>query len=166
LGIVAGLDLFSLLIAVLVAWTLSLCALWGKDYTSKTSRDERKYGGRPLSADMADELVRRTRALLVSERDLSSPDVAPRQLAGRLGEPYHLLSRAVNEREGISISDLISEYRVDRAKGMLEAEPDLTILDIALDSGFQAKSTFNEVFKKRVGMSPRRYRSGRETSSH
>lgn len=33
------------------------------------------------------------------------------------------------------------------------------MLDVALESGFQAKSTFNDVFRKATGMSPSEYRA-------
>lgn len=150
-----GLDLSSLIAVVLLAWTLGLCALWGREATKAKAG---KYGGRPLSKAEAEALVARARALLAAEPDLASPGVEPRRLAERLGEPYYLLSRAVNEGEGMTIGDLVNGYRVERAKALLRSRPGLGILEVALESGFQAKSTFNEVFRKATGISPREYR--------
>lgn len=155
-----GLDLSSLVTVVLLAWTMGLCALWGRDAATAATAKPDKYGGRPLSKAEAAALVARARALLAAEADLASPGVEPRRLADRLGEPYYLLSRAVNEGEGMTIGDLVNGYRVERAKALLRARREMGILEVALESGFQAKSTFNEVFRKATGMSPRDYREG------
>ena len=152
-------SLSSSLVAVLLAWTLGLCALWGKD-AAETRAAAPKYGGRPLPEGEGTRLVERARALLAAEEDLSGEGVEPRRLAARLGAPYHDLSRAVNELTGASVADLVNEVRIGRAKALLSGRPDLGILDVALESGFAAKSTFNEVFRKRVGSSPSEYRKG------
>jgi len=155
-------DPASLLVALFLAWTLGLCALWGRDRNSAESRELRKYGGRPLPEPEADRLVRRVRALVAVEPDLAAEAAQPRALASRLGVPYYLLSRAVNELEGRSLLDLVNEYRVERAKAILSEKHEASVLDACFEAGFQAKSTFNEVFKKRVGMTPRQFR---ETAS-
>jgi AraC-like DNA-binding protein len=82
----------------------------------------------------------------------------PRRLAKLLGVPYYLLSRAINEHNEQTVADLIREKRVQRAKALLDECPDATILRIALEAGFPAKSSFNDAFRKTVGMSPSEYR--------
>jgi AraC-like DNA-binding protein len=154
-----GFGASSVLVVVLLAWTLGLCALWGKDYSEGRKAEGPKYGGRPLSGEEAAGLLRRARALLAAEPDLASQAVEPRRIAARLGLPYYLLSRAVNEGGGMTVSDLVNEYRVERVKRLLLEREDLGVLDVALESGFQAKSTFNEVFRKATGMSPSEYRA-------
>jgi AraC-like DNA-binding protein len=155
-------DILPVLIALLLAWTLGLCLLWQRDYSSQENREERKYGGRPLPEREAANLIAKVRDLLASAPDLSSKAVDPRSLASRAGEPYYLLSRAVNEKLGMSVSDLVNEYRLEKAKKLLAESGDLGILEVGLEAGFQAKSTFNEVFRKKVGMSPREYREERK----
>lgn len=158
-----GLDLGSLLVVALLVWTLGLCALWGGRASASKEPEAGlgagpKYGGRPLPKAELKRIVGRARTLLAAAPDLGAAVVEPRRLAARLGLPYYLLSRAVNEEEGASLGDLVNEYRIERAKALLRGRPELSVLDVALESGFQAKSTFNEVFKKRVGASPREYR--------
>lgn len=154
-----GVGTSSLIVTVLLAWTLGLCALWGKDYADQRKAAGQKYGGRPLSEREAADLLSRLRAILDAEKDLGAPSVEPRRLAARLGEPYYILSRAVNEGGGMTVSDLVNEYRVERAKRLLLERPGDGVLEVALEAGFQAKSTFNDVFRKATGMSPSEYRN-------
>lgn len=149
-----GTDLAASLVAVFLAWTVGLGAIWGVDAAAAAGP---KYGGRELSDVDRAALIRRLMAILEAEEDLASPEVAPRRLAERIGEPYYLVSRAVNEGEGRSMAELVNEYRVARAKALLAKGGGETILEIALASGFQSKSTFNEVFRSLVGQTPSHY---------
>ena len=118
-----------------------------------------KYGGRPLARTEAEAIVRRATGLLASCADLSEENMDPRRLAEGLDIPYYLLSRAVNEHHGQTVADMIREQRVERAKTLLDSRSDATILRVAIESGFRAKSSFNDAFKHVVGMSPSEYRS-------
>jgi AraC-like DNA-binding protein len=153
----AAIGLSLAVVALLVVWTLGLCLLWGE--ASARAAEERKYGGRELDRARAAALVARARALIEAERDLSSPEVGPRRLAARMGIPYYLLSRAVNEGAGMTLGDLVNSCRVERAKRLLLEDPDSGVLEIALESGFSAKSTFNEVFRRMAGVTPSEYRA-------
>jgi AraC-like DNA-binding protein len=157
-----GIDFSSSLVAVFLTWTLGLGAVWGADAAAAAAATAAlaapKYGGTVLPSGDAALVLGRLHALLSSEEDLASPEVAPRRLAARINEPYYLVSRAVNEVEGMSMADLVNRYRVDRAKELLVKDSSATILDIALASGFQSKSTFNEVFRRSTGTTPGDYR--------
>lgn len=51
--------------------------------------------------------------------------------------------------------DFINYYRIEHAKTLLlKEEAGRTVLDIALDSGFNSKSAFYRAFKKHTGLSP------------
>ncbi len=127
-------------------------------FGSRESRMKAKYGGKPLERAEAAVIVDSAAKLLSSCVDLSPDSMNPRRLARRLGVPYYLLSRVVNEHSGQTIADLIREKRVQRAKSLLNECPDATILRIALEAGFPAKSSFNDAFRKTVGISPSEYR--------
>ena len=60
---------------------------------------------------------------------------------------------------GKNFYKLVNEYRVEEVKKrMVNPEyKNLTILAIAYDSGFNAKSSFNTIFKESTGMTPSGY---------
>lgn len=69
------------------------------------------------------------------------------------GYEYHYLSRMLNKDYGIGFSHMVNEYRVDHALRLLE-ESDLSITEIAAESGFQSIRSFNHVFRSVTGHAP------------
>jgi AraC-like DNA-binding protein len=65
----------------------------------------------------------------------------------------------INEHMGKNFYSLVNDYRVEEVKQRMEdpAYRNLTILAIAYDAGFNAKSSFNTIFKEKTGMTPSEY---------
>ncbi|HEY1405828.1 MAG TPA: helix-turn-helix domain-containing protein [Spirochaetota bacterium] len=58
----------------------------------------------------------------------------------------------------------LNSFRIDEARSMLIEKPELSVLEIAYATGFNSKSSFNELFIKSTGLSPRDFRSrGKKT---
>ena len=121
-------------------------------------RESGKYRRTRLSRPEAEGILSRARAWLSERRDLSPESVTPRRLASVLGIPYHRLSRAANELGGGGVLGLIVDARLERAARLLAKRPELGILEVALESGFPAKSSFNEAWRRKFGASPRDWR--------
>ncbi len=69
---------------------------------------------------------------------------------------YHF-SRLFKEYANTTFYDYLTQCRVKAAESFLEQE-DMTITDIALQSGFSSISTFNRTFKLQKGCTPGEYR--------
>ncbi|MCM8557054.1 helix-turn-helix domain-containing protein [Sphingomicrobium sediminis] len=67
------------------------------------------------------------------------------------------VSRSINEGLGVNFSELVNGLRVDHAKQQMRTSGQ-TILEIALDSGFGSKASFNRVFRDLTGQTPSQYR--------
>jgi AraC-like DNA-binding protein len=107
-----------------------------------------------------EELLQRDRIYLESELSLA-------QLGDRLGIQPYQASELISRRYGEPFFDLINRRRVDEVKKRLEAPAyaHYSILGIALDCGFNSKSSFNAAFKKFTGFTPSQYRNVKETGS-
>jgi AraC-like DNA-binding protein len=70
--------------------------------------------------------------------------------------PYHFL-RVFQQVIGMSPRQYLLRCRLQRAAVQLNTMPD-TVSDIALDNGFNDLSSFERMFKRHFGQSPRRYR--------
>ncbi|KOH47136.1 hypothetical protein NC99_00360 [Sunxiuqinia dokdonensis] len=71
------------------------------------------------------------------------------------------LSNLINNEFKLSFNDLINLYRVKHAVALIEDNKtsDLSLGDIAIDSGFGSLSSFNRAFKKVKGVTPGQYRN-------
>lgn len=78
-------------------------------------------------------------------------------LADQLGISPHQLSEMLNSVLKTNFKNYLNDWRIGAAKKLLKDEPELKVLEIALDCGFRSKSTFNSVFLKSTGMTPKEY---------
>ncbi|MFZ6009212.1 MAG: helix-turn-helix domain-containing protein, partial [Bacteroidota bacterium] len=88
------------------------------------------------------------------------PDLTLAMLGQQLNLSPKSISQTLNNDLDKNFHDFINEYRVEEVKKRLldPAHDHLTILAIALDSGFNSKSSFNRIFMKNTGMSPKEFK--------
>ncbi len=86
-----------------------------------------------------------------------SEDMSVEQLAELAGFSKYHFERLFKSCMGISCYQYITKRRVMLAQELL-GDTDLSVMDIALQSGFFSLSTFNRVFKEINGCSPTEYR--------
>ena len=75
-----------------------------------------------------------------------------------LGEEPKRLSYHLNVSLSTSFRGYINELRLAAVCQDLLAEPRRSILDIAFANGFNSKSSFNTLFFKKYGITPREFR--------
>jgi len=88
------------------------------------------------------------------------PNLGLDSVASKLKISSNYLSQLVNKLTGKNFADYINTFRVEDAKLKLRNTNfiNYTIVGIALESGFNSKSTFYSSFKKMTGISPSIYR--------
>ena len=67
------------------------------------------------------------------------------------------LSSIFKEETGISLTDYITNVRIEKSKKLLTREG-IAISEIAMLCGFKDQSYFSKVFKKETGISPKKFR--------
>jgi AraC family transcriptional regulator len=81
-------------------------------------------------------------------------------VAARAGlSPYHF-SRLFTARIGRSVMAHVRGRRLVRGAQRLCDEPDLKLVDLAFDCGFESQEAFTRAFKRVFGVSPGRFRTG------
>jgi len=106
----------------------------------------------PELAPWRDKLL----ALMADGQPWLEPELTLAELAYRLRTHPALLSKVINAGCGQNFNDFVNTYRVAEARRKL-ADPRFghySLLGVALESGFNSKSTFNRVFKKLLGRAP------------
>ncbi|WP_231590735.1 helix-turn-helix domain-containing protein [Hymenobacter terrenus] len=94
--------------------------------------------------------------LMAEEQPWLEPELTLAELAHRLRTNTSLLSHVINTGCGQNFNDFVNSYRVVEAERKLQ-DPRLahySLVGIALECGFNSKSTFNRVFKKLTGRTP------------
>lgn len=119
-----------------------------------------KYAHSSLKSDEADRIERSLHAVMREAKLFIDQSLTIDSLASALHTTRHHLSQVVNERLHKTYGDYISELRLEEAHRRLSDPSTLryTIAGIAMDSGFNTVSGFNEAFKKRYHLTPSRYR--------
>ena len=93
------------------------------------------------------------------EQHLDQPLTLDR-VAARAGlSPFHF-SRLFTARMGRSVMAHVRGRRLVRGARRLCDEPDLKLVDLAFDCGFESQEAFTRAFKRVFGVSPGRFRSG------
>ena len=89
-------------------------------------------------------------------QDYLEPDLRLAELAQRLHTTDKVVSSCINGIAGINFNDYINEKRCRHFTGLLHRglHRDRTLLALALEAGFNSKSTFNRAFRKYYGCSP------------
>jgi AraC family transcriptional regulator len=85
-------------------------------------------------------------------------DVSLEALAGQAGLSTFHLQRTFAAAVGETPKQLTLRLRLERAAVFLLTGPD-SVLDVALDCGFQSHEAFCRAFRKRFGMAPSAYRA-------
>ena len=61
---------------------------------------------------------------------------------------------------GESVTELVRRLRLERAAHRLRGE-DVTVIEVAIDAGYESAEAFSRAFRRACGMSPSRYRRAR-----
>lgn len=125
---------------------------------AKREPDKQKYGNNRLPDFVREPIVNQLNEYMESARPWLKIDLTLSQLAASINVNPHHLSQIINSEFGKSFACYINEYRVNAACRLLSDANNRTVLDIAMDSGFSSKSSFNALFKKHTGLTPSEYR--------
>jgi len=116
-----------------------------------------QYARARLAEDDASTLETRIRAAMTERHLYQRPGLTLADLADEVAATPHEVSQVLSTRLQRNFYAFINEHRIDHVKAALAAS-DRPVLDLALEAGFQSKSTFNTAFRKATGMTPREFR--------
>lgn len=120
---------------------------------------KRKYAKSGLTVDSLQKLYDELKELMQKEKIYTEPELSLSFLAEKLGTHPNYLSQVINEKERKSFYDYVNSLRVEEFKRLVQIAENkkFTIMSLALDCGFNSKSSFNKNFKKVTGQSPSEY---------
>lgn len=96
--------------------------------------------------------------LMEVERLYKNPDLNLESLASQLSIGRHLLSQLLNENLQKNFHQYINDYRIEEACQILKENKHFSIEAIGYEVGFHSRSSFFAAFKKKLGITPSKYR--------
>ena len=103
------------------------------------------------------ETAERLLQLMSKEKLYLDPELSKAMLAERLSVKPYVVSHCLNEVLSKKYNDFVNELRVEEFKSLLRdgQNDQFTLLSLALQAGFNSKSSFNRAVRKCEGLTPR-----------
>lgn len=119
---------------------------------------KRKTTSVPLKIDEQKKLEIKDKllAFMLDEKPFLNSELRLSDVANSLGYSIHEISQVLNVELNHNFSDFINSYRVDEVKKKIQKGEiqKYTMTAIAMQCGFNAKSSFQRAFKKATNMTP------------
>ena len=113
----------------------------------------------PISSEELERLKMISEKLQVAMEEgklFKDQELSVSSLAKQLDIKPYLISRSLSEINNKRFNDYVNGYRVKEVQELLEDSNNskYTLLSLAMDAGFNSKSSFNRAIKKQLGISP------------
>ncbi len=127
--------------------------------TDAETEEKKKYQKSGLTNEEALKIHGKLSEMMIAEKYYKNPELNLLELSKKLSIHPNALSQVINSIEKKNFYDYINDLRVAEFKEMviLPKNKKFTLLALALECGFNSKTTFNRNFKKSTGLSPSEY---------
>lgn len=131
-----------------------------KEETNNKVEKESKQNSRTqrISNLNQEDLIYQINHILSEEKLYCDEDLNVNRLSTILGIRSDQTSALLNQKLGMSFTQLLNQYRIQEACKILKEDPSKNILTVAFAVGFNTKSAFYEAFQKIVGKTPTEYK--------
>ena len=171
--------LFSLrtesLLSLLLIWSLAHFGLQQKpgfidqnddgaeDLTSQNDNEDStlngptKYQRSALDTEQSKRIANKINDIMEKEKLYLDSNLTLQKLSNYVAISPNYISQTLNETLSMNFFDFINKWRIEAAKPKILANQD-TVLDVALEVGFNARSSFYKAFKQETGKTPSEFR--------
>lgn len=131
----------------------------GLGWQNPVALPKTKDTGLPASALQVIEM--KLHNLMQEEALYQEAELSLEQLAQRLQVSRYHLSQAINQQIGCNFYEYINRLRLEKARKLLvsASTSELSVKEIAYQSGFNNKVSFYNAFRKKYGVSPLSYKA-------
>ena len=100
--------------------------------------------------------MKRVHQSFLEDKIYLQPKLSLKEAAQQLELPARQLSELINKFHGVDFRRYVNSLRIEEVVRKVEngEHQNKTLLGIALESGFNSKSSFNQTFKEFKGKSP------------
>ena len=129
-------------------------------YSSSTSNEEETKSEDKLSSSQTRSYTQKLESYMVAEKPYLNPELTINELADEVKIPRHYITNILKSELNVNFFTLVNNYRLQEVKEKLRdpAYQKCPVLQIAMECGFNSKSSFNAIFKQNTGQTPSDYR--------
>ena len=135
------------------------------DSTAEGGGTEVKYKHSGIDEKKGDQLYDRLLSLMNDEQPFLEPRLTLTELAGKLDVSPNNLSQVINQKAKVNFYDFVNDYRVEHFIENARKNKRYSLLALAFESGFNSKSSFNQIFRKHKGQTPSEFLSMKKTGT-
>lgn len=129
----------------------------GADQKPPEPEPDLKYARSALTRDHAEKLATRIEKAMRDGALFLDPSLSLQKLSREVGALPNQVSQTLNQEIGESFFDYVSRCRIEASKPLILAG-EASVLEVALEVGFNSRSTFYKAFKRETGMTPKAFR--------
>ena len=130
-----------------------------KNSADEVSESSEKYKNSGLKDERVKKLYKNLLKTMADDKPYLDPKLSLSELAQLLGISPNQLSQIINQEAKVNFHDFVNNYRVEEFIEKANNNKNFSLLALAFDSGFNSKSSFNTIFKKKKGKTPSQYLS-------
>ena len=121
---------------------------------------EIKLTNSALNEGEVNELTEKIIEYLKCKKPYMNSEYSLQMMVDDLNIPRYKLSQVINSSQKKNFFQFINEFRVEEVKAKLGSPEfkNYTILGIAMECGFNSKTSFNRIFKEETGFTPTEYK--------
>ena len=124
---------------------------------TKKNNSAKKYQRSALGSEQSDRIAAKINTVMETDKLYLDANLSLQKLASYLSISPNYISQTLNETLSINFFDFVNQWRIKAAKPKIIANQD-TVLNIALEVGFNARSSFYKAFKQETGQTPSEFR--------
>ncbi len=118
-----------------------------------------KYQSSALQESEKHHYHKKLLALMQKDHVYLDPSLSLPNLSEKLDIAPCYVSQVINESFHQNFNDFVNKYRIEKSKELIAKYAHTqNISEIALEAGFNSKSTFNSAFKKHTGITPKEFK--------
>ena len=156
-------------LTLILIWTLAYFGLQQKPGLAKqpilvapgigssVETNSAKYQRSALTQDQAKRIADKMNTAMAEEKLYLDSNLSLHKLATFLVISPNYISQTLNETLNVNFFDYVNQWRIEAAKEKIIANQN-TVLHIALEVGFNARSSFYKAFKQQTGKTPSEFR--------
>lgn len=146
-----------------VFYALVLLLLFYKKRDRLLFLETKKYQSNKIDTYEAHEIRERLQNLIITDDLYLDSNLTIGKISSLLQIPSVKISQTLNAYSNTNFNDYINSLRIEAAKKIIVNDNTFTLEAIAMDCGFNSKSTFYNAFKKHTGTTPSKFRADNTT---